>query len=293
MTLPENVLVRIGPAGWSYDDWKGVVYPPEVPRRVHPLAFLCQLFDVVEVNATFYRPMTARQSAAWLSHITGNPDFAFTAKLWERYTHARESWPLETERIRYLDGLKPLADAGKLAALLVQFPWSFRRTPENRQWLARVLDAFAEWPLAVELRHASWDTEQLLAGLAARHVAFCNIDQPIFQDSIGPSEHVTAPFGYIRFHGRNRKDWFRDDAHRNDRYNYLYSENELEPWLERMRRMRNRVKELLVITNNHYRGQAVVNALEIQATLGKTQVVLPQPLVTHYPQLLRIHPDTV
>lgn len=284
MTTPEQATVRVGPAGWSYDDWKGIVYPPEA-RKIHPLAQLCRLFDVIEVNATFYRPMAARQSEPWLGHVAVNPRFQFTAKLWERYTHSRETWPSEAERNRFLDGLRPLANAGKLAALLVQFPWSFRRTPENRQWLARVLDAFAEWPLVVELRHASWENQQVYAGLAERHVAFCNIDQPIFDDSIHPSEHVTAPFTYIRLHGRNRTHWFREGAHRNDRYNYLYSESELEPWLERIRRLRSRVRELFVVTNNHFKGQAVVNALEIQAALGKAQVLIPQTLVAYYPRL--------
>lgn len=287
MTTPEQAIVRVGPAGWAYDDWKGIVYPPEV-RKIHPLAQLCRLFDLIEVNATFYRPMAARQSEPWLGHVAENPRFQFTAKLWERYTHSRETWPSKMEQDRFLDGLQPLAGAGKLAALLVQFPWSFRRTPENRQWLARVLDAFAGWPLAVELRHASWDNEQVYAGLEERHVAFCNIDQPLFDDSILPSEHATAPLAYIRLHGRNRADWFREGADRNDRYNYLYSESELEPWLERIRRLRSRVRDLFVVTNNHYRGQAVVNALEIQAALGKQQVLVPQTLVASYPRLARL-----
>jgi uncharacterized protein YecE (DUF72 family) len=279
-------IVRVGPAGWSYEDWEGIVYPPGVGKKVHPVEFLSQFFDTIEINSTFYRPPTARVSASWAKKAEANPDFRYTVKLWQRFTHEREEWPSENEVAAYSSGVAPLAVAGKLGAVLIQFPWSFKRTPENQDWLNRILDTFEEYPLALEVRHASWDHPEVYEELAARRVAFCNIDQPIFGRSIKPKAKVTSQVGYVRLHGRNAHDWFRAEAGRDERYNYLYSKEELEPWVEKIDRIRKAADETYVITNNHYRGQAVVNALEIQHKLGKpAQFELPETLVEHYPRL--------
>lgn len=277
--------VRIGPAGWAYDDWKGIVYPPQMPRGQHPLTLLCTLFDCVEINVTFYRPPNAAHCVSWLRKIEPNPAFRFTAKLWERFTHQRDSWPAPHEVRAAVAGLEPLRDAGRLGAVLAQFPWSFRRTPEHRDWLLRVTDAFSDWPLAVEMRHASWDCPAFFEGLRNRNVAFCNIDQPLLHDCLAPSEHVTAPFGYVRLHGRNREHWFQEGAGRNARYDYLYRPDELAPWLEKVRAMLKRVRDLYIVTNNHFHGQAVANAVELQAALGVLKAPLPATLAARYPRL--------
>ena len=104
----------------------------------------------------------------------------FTVKLWKRFTHQRDSRPSEEEVATFQEGIAPLVEAGKLGAILIQFPWSFKRTPPCRTWLAEVLDRFGGYPLAVEIRHSSWDRAEVYRGLEARDVAFCNIDQPIF-----------------------------------------------------------------------------------------------------------------
>ena len=280
-------VVRVGPAGWSYEDWKGIVYPEPMPKTLHPLTLLSGLFDALEVNSTFYRPPLSKNCASWLQKAARNPHFAFTVKLWQRFTHERDV-PFSREEVQtYCDGIVPLVREGKLGAVLVQFPWSFRRTPENRIWLARVIDAFHAYPLALEIRHASWDQPEVYAALAERGVAFCNIDQPLFTGSLQPTEHATARTGYVRLHGRNHDDWFRDTATRDERYDYLYSEDELKPWIEKIESLRRVVDEIYVITNNHYRGQAVVNALELQYALGKRDTVIPQHLIDQYPRLRR------
>lgn len=261
--------VRIGPAGWSYADWKGVVYPDPAPKGFRPLEYLTQFFDTVEINSTFYRPPNADQARGWVRQAAGNPRFKFAAKLWQRFTHERGAWPGEDDVRTYRAGIEPLVDAGQLGAILVQFPWSFRRSPENRQWLARIIEAFADYPLVVEVRHTSWDDPAFYDGLRERNVAFCNIDQPTLRDCLGPSEIVTAPFAYVRLHGRNRENWFRDNIASYERYNYRYSEAELEPWTKRIRSIRELAEETYVVTNNHYRGQAIVNALEIAEQLGQ------------------------
>lgn len=275
--------IRIGPAGWSYEDWKGIVYPNGM--KEHPLHWLQQAFDAVELNVTFYRPPVARNCARWVGLVERSPDFRFTAKLWQRFTHDRNVFPEPHEIAMVQEGFEPLVEAGRLGALLIQFPWSFRRTPENRQWLANTLDAFADYPRVVELRHASWDRPEVYEAFAERGIGFCNIDQPLFRDSIAPSKHVTARVGYVRLHGRNAADWFREDAGRNDRYDYLYNTQELAEWVQKIEQMRPQVNDLYVISNNHYRGQAIVNALELRHALGQGVRAVPQTLVEHYPRL--------
>ena len=275
--------VRIGPAGWSYPDWKGIVYPAPMPRGLHPLAMLARYFDSVEIDSSFYRPPQAKHTGGYLRHISENDNFRFTAKLWQRFTHQRDSAPSNNEVQQFKDGLAPLAEAGKLGALLVQFPWSFQRTPENRRWLARIVETFEGFPLALEVRHVSWDRREVYKALAERSVAFCNIDQPIFSDSLEPGAMVTARLGYVRLHGRNLQDWFRESAGRDDRYNYLYSPEELKPWVEKVERIRQQVDDVYVITNNHYEGQAVVNAFELKAGMNQPIPALPESLLEHYP----------
>lgn len=275
--------VRIGPAGWSYEDWKGVVYPPDMGRATHPLSILAPLFDVVEINATFYRPANPKHAEGWVKKIAAWPDFRFTAKLWERFTHGE--WPSGAEAQIFRDGLAPLKEAGTLGAVLAQFPWSFRRTPENRLRLARIADVFADHALVAELRHDSWDTPEVYRGFQERGIAFCNIDQPMFDNSIAPSDKVTAPIAYVRLHGRNTADWFRKDTHRNDRYNYLYSSEELAPWVQRINKMKREARELYVVTNNHFVGQAVVNGIELSRALGRPVPALSPHLLARYPGL--------
>lgn len=283
--MNDEARIRVGTAGWSYDDWKGIVYPADMPRSTHPLSYLSKFMDTVEVNSSFYRPPNPKHCEAWIHKVENNPAFMFTFKLWERFTHQRDQFPSDAEVATYRNGIAPVVDAGKLGAILIQFPWSFRRTVENRKWLANVLDVFSNYPLALEIRHASWNVPEVYDGLAERKVAFCNIDQPLFSDSIEPSDKVTARVGYVRLHGRNASDWFRQDAGRDDRYNYLYSRNELEQWLAMVRRMRKRAKEIFVITNNHFEGQAVVNAFELKYALEEKPQPVPECLVAKYPRL--------
>ncbi|MDZ4860216.1 MAG: DUF72 domain-containing protein [Candidatus Hydrogenedentes bacterium] len=256
-----------------------------MPRSLHPLEYLAGFFDTVEVNSSFYRPPNPSHAATWVRKASVNPRFMFTFKLWERFTHQRETWATPAEIQQYADGIAPIVDAGKLGAVLVQFPWSFKRTPKNRQWLAQVLDTFSAYPLALEIRHASWNTPEVFEQLAERRVAFCNIDQPLFHHSLGHTDYVTARVGYVRLHGRNAKDWFREGAHRDDRYNYLYSREELAEWLAIVERMKKRARAVYVITNNHFAGQAVVNAFELKSGLGQAVGEMPASLIVKYPRL--------
>jgi uncharacterized protein YecE (DUF72 family) len=276
-------VIRVGVAGWDYVDWKGPVYPDPAPRGFDPLAWLSGFFDLVEVNSTFYRPPAARTVRSWLARVEGRPDFRFTAKVWRRLTHERA--PLAAADVRAArEGLDLLAGSGRLGAALLQFPWSFRRDEANRAWLRDVTHALRGLPLVLEVRHASWNVPELYASLAAQGIGFVNLDQPLFRGSLGPSAIATAQVGYVRIHGRNVRDWFRADATRDERYDYLYEPEELRPWAERARAIAASpgVTDVHVVTNNHFAGQEVVNALQLRSMLEERRVEAPEPLLRAY-----------
>jgi uncharacterized protein YecE (DUF72 family) len=274
--------IRVGTAGWAYADWNGVVYPKPMPRGVDRLAWIARYFDVVEVNSTFYAPAPLERVEGWLEHTSDAPDFRFTVKLWRRFTHERDAaWtPADERDVRV--ALDPLQAAGKLGAVLVQFPWSFRRTDENREWLGDIVSAFSHFPLVVEIRHESWNVPHFYDSLVERGVGFVNIDQPLFKRSIKPSAVVTSPTGYIRVHGRNYKEWFRESANVRERYDYLYSPDELAPWVARTEEIAQDAEEIYVVTNNHNLGKAAVNALQLESMLGHQPVEAPPTLIDSY-----------
>lgn len=249
--------VRFGPAGWSYPDWRGRVYGSEREG----LALISTMFDVAEINATFYRQPSASCVLDWVREVAQNPTFRFTVKLWRGFTH--DSFD-ESDAAVFRAGIEPIVEAGKLGALLMQFPWSFQFGRASSARLGRLLDLFADLPCAVEVRHASWDRREVREALRRRRAAFCSIDQPLHASSLAVSEHVTADFAYVRLHGRNVADWFRADAGRDRRYDYDYSPAELAPWAERIRRLRQVAPRVFVVTNNHFAGSAVWNALELR-----------------------------
>lgn len=275
----------IGTAGWSYEDWEGVVYPATHPRGFHPLVCLAGMFNLVEINSTFYRPASVKFAMAWVSRVSAFPDFLFTAKVHRSFTHERPG--IDPKAVSdFTQGLVPLRSAGRLAALLLQFPWSFARTPENADYLLRLFDGFEGWPLALEVRHASWETPDFYRTLSERRVALCNIDQPIFANSIKPGAVVTNPdMAYVRLHGRNAKDWFREGAGRDDRYNYLYAQDELQDWVERIKSLGGKSARVFIVTNNHYRGQAVANALQIRNMITGEKLEIPELLLKRFPAL--------
>lgn len=276
--------IRVGPAGWSYKDWNGIVYPPKAGSKFDPLAYLANFFDTIEINSSFYRPPAASSSKAWARRVANNPDFKFTAKLYQRFTHERGEATREDETM-FREGIDPLAEAERLGALLLQFPWSFKNTEEERDYLSSLLDRFKDYPLVVELRHSSWNEPAVYQSFERREVGFCNIDQPLFARSIKPSARTTSPVGYVRLHGRNYENWFRENAAPHDRYDYLYSLEELEPWVDKVRKIAKDAEETYVVTNNHFRGKGVVNALEIKAMLEGDKVPGPTLLTEEYPRV--------
>ncbi len=276
--------IFIGPAGWSYEDWEGVVYPPKPPRGFLPLGFLARYFNAVEINTTFYHLPPPSHCQKWISAIEPFEGFLFTIKLWQEFTHIRARLDSAALR-RWHAAMEPFRRAGRLGAVLVQFPWSFKRTPPNARYLEQLADALAPDPLAIEMRHDTWNHPDYLAWLRERGLAFCNIDQPQLEGCLPPTDHVTAPIAYARLHGRNVGNWFREGAGVIERYNYLYSNEELSDWKERFRRLIEKAEKVFVITNNHTEGRAVANALQIRAMLSDAKVAAPPLLVRRYPQI--------
>ncbi|MGH7557062.1 MAG: DUF72 domain-containing protein, partial [Gemmatimonadota bacterium] len=227
--------LHIGPAGWSYEDWKGIVYPSGAGRRFDPLAYLAGFFDVVEINSSFYRPPPAQWTRSWARRVEENSRFRFTAKLWRRFTHEREAPPTVDDVKQVREGLDVLAEEDRLLAVLVQFPWSFRNEPKARRWLANVVESFGDYPLVVEVRHASWDDPEALDWLTEKQVGLAAIDQPIHDGSLERIVRRTGPVAYFRFHGRNYESWFAEDRPSYERYNYLYEREELDPWVDEIR----------------------------------------------------------
>jgi uncharacterized protein YecE (DUF72 family) len=294
-----KAIIRVGPAGWSYPDWFGYVYPKRHPKGFHEATYLAEFFDTIEINTSFYNPIRPDHAAQWIDRVAANPRFVFTAKLWQRFTHetvlptapgaAASAIALATaeEERAVRAGFDVLRAAGKLSAVLLQFPFSFHRTPETVAHLSALLKRFADYPLVVEVRHASWQTPETFALLAESNAGFCNIDQPVIGRSIEPSAETTSPIGYVRLHGRRYDTWFTDDpaVPSHERYNYLYSTEELAPWAKRVAKVAERSREVFVITNNHFQGKGVVNALQIISILKRSKVKVPEPLRVQYPEL--------
>jgi uncharacterized protein YecE (DUF72 family) len=277
--------LRIGVAGWSYPDWSGYVYPARRPKGFHEATYLAQFFDTIEINTSFYAPVRPEHAAQWIERVAANPRFLFTAKLWQRFTH--DPAPTAEDERAVRAGFDVLRGAGKLGAVLVQFPFAFHFSSETVAYLTSLLKRFADYPLVVEVRHASWQTEVFFGLLRAHGVGFCNVDQPVIGRSLEPSAVATSAIGYVRLHGRRYDTWFSDDpdtpAH--ERYNYLYSMPELAPWAERTREVARNSRSTYVVTNNHYLGKAAVNALELISLLEGGKVEVPEPLRGRYPEL--------
>ena len=291
--------IRIGTAGWSYKDWEGVFYPAEMQRRrQHPLEFLARCFDVVEVNTSFYGHIRPELAKLWARRADAvNPDFMFTAKLHRSFTHspimmagptsAATIKPNDQDERLAREGLNALASTGKLGALLIQFPVSYKNTPLNREYIEALLGQFAEFPRVVEVRHSSWDNPEALAILEQKGVSFCNIDQPQIGRSLPATDHVTSPIGYVRLHGRNYDQWFESEQP-HDRYNYLYNQDELEGWEEKIQRIAQKAKVTYVVANNHFEAKGVVNALQLKNMLTGKRVSAPEVLLRHYPKLRNV-----
>jgi uncharacterized protein YecE (DUF72 family) len=264
------------------------VYPARKPAGFHEATFLCEFFDTIEINTSFYHPPRPEHCRHWIDLVSANPRFMFTAKLWQKFTHEANAGAEDERAVR--EGFDVLRDGGKLGAVLLQFPFSFHRTEENIAYLGNLLEKFSDYPLVVEVRHSTWNDNSFYTMLQESGVGFCNIDQPLIGRAMKPTERITAGLAYIRLHGRRYDTWFSNDpaAPPSERYNYLYTEQELEPWAARIQRVSESGDSTFVITNNHFEGKGIVNALQLIHLLTHAKVKVPELLRQRYPELDRI-----
>jgi len=279
--------VYIGPAGWDYPDWDGIVYPFPKPRGFDALPMLAAYFNLIEINSTFYHVPAPHVCRSWLRRVDRYPDFRFTVKAHQSLTHRVHGAP-PPELAPFAGALEILSDTGRVGAVLLQFPWSFRDAPESRAHLSDRVDALRAFPLAVEVRHTSWESPDASAFLNQLGVTVCGVDQPVIGESRPPYLHTPGPAGaYFRLHGRNYRTWFARDAGRDARYDYLYSDDELGGWADTIREAAAGTSNVFVVLNNHFRGQAPANAFALTAmVLGRT-VKAPRRLRDAYPALAR------
>ena len=301
-----RVTIAIGTSGWNYPagrgTWNGLFYPSPRPKGFDELAYYAEHFDTVEVNSTFYRMPEPDVARAWVRRTPAS--FTFAVKLFQKFTHPDmylrrpgvTDWDVsQTDLDLFRVGIEPLASAGKLTALLLQFPTSFHAEAETRGYLDWLLDAFADYPRAVELRHRSWsdDAAGTRAQLAARHAAWVLIDEPKFPDSIAQEPAAEAALDrldastplYVRLHGRNAQTWWHH-ADSDDCYDYLYSPEELVPFAEAARRVSRAGRRALMYLNNHFSAKAVANAAILTEQVGiPVRGDYPRALVDRYPAL--------
>jgi len=282
--VPEAKVI-VGVAGWVYDDWKDIVYPAAEKNK---LRYLARYFDLVEINSSFYRPFKPSYSEKWLSDVSGNDRFRFAAKLWRRFTHETKTTYTRDEVSLVKDGLRPLKEAGKLVSLLIQFPFFFHFTPESKDLVRRIAEDFAEYPRVLEVRDISWGMGEAMEFIRGQGLNVACLDMPAAKRSFRARSLVTGSIGYMRMHGRHSEAWFSKDAGRDEKYDYNYSDGELEALLERIREMREHAQEVVVVWNNHPHGKAAANALQFLNKLTGEKVDAPHCLIETYPELRSI-----
>jgi uncharacterized protein YecE (DUF72 family) len=304
-------ILRIGTSGWNYPkgkgSWNGLFYPATRSRRAgkkrsspagqfDELAFYAEHFDTVEINSTFYHIPSVETTQGWARRTP--PNFEFSAKLFQKFTHPAmfakaikqdvPEPPTDADLDDWRRALDPIASAGKLGALLAQFPPSFKRDDQSVAYLEWLLRALQGFNVAVELRHRSWsdDLRTTLGLLNGHGAAWTQIDEPKFKFSIRQNylPNITS-FYYLRLHGRNVGAWWKHAASE-DRYNYLYSSEELQPFVDTADAARHLVRKLYLYMNNHFEAKSVANALMVKRSLNEPiEGDYPESFVERFPEL--------
>jgi len=263
--MPGEILV--GTSGYSYADWKGPFYPSTISQSSF-LEYYAQYFSTVEINYTHYKMPDPNSFKRMLDRTPAI--FSFSLKAFGELTHNPDPFKVDDVSKRFIEAVEPLKKSGRIGCIVFQFPYSFHYNPVNRNYLSRLLEIFEGFPLAVEFRGDDWIKEQVIDGLAERRTAFVCVDEPPLKGLVKPLEIVTSRNGYIRFHGRNNKNWWSGDSA--SRYDYLYSEDELQEWLPRIAGIASRTDKVFIYMNNHWQGKAVENAIMLKNMLKKNGI---------------------
>ena len=272
--------VYIGPSGWSREDWISTVYPKPASRGWHGLDILARYVNLAEIDQTFEEALKPEIARLYVKKVERNPDFLFTALLGRRFTYDRLLAPGTVEE--WKQGLMPVLQARRLGAVVMQFPWAFRFTEENRQFLIQLRRAFHEFPLAAEMRHESWMRDEAVTTLVNYRIGLVNLDQPAYFRAMPPAALLTSGVAVVRLHGRRNPDSFQEFNGRGDA-GYLYNLDELLEWKPRIERLAANATRVMVVTTNAERGGAMVNALQLTEVLGDDKLEAPATLIGEYP----------
>ncbi|MHC1692621.1 MAG: DUF72 domain-containing protein [Sphaerochaetaceae bacterium] len=256
--------ILVGTSGYSYTEWIGPVYPPSTKPEAF-LGLYVHMFSSVELNFSYYRMPSALQ----LEHLMGQsgPSLVFSIKANDSLTHTIDPTSWRDSAHTFTDAVETLAASGQLGAVLLQFPYSFHYDVDQRRYLDALLKELAHLPLAVEFRNGQWYNNRVLDSLRSRQVALSSVDLPPLKGLPPVMDVSTSSLAYIRLHGRNSETWWGSDSA--SRYDYLYSDKELESWVDRIKAIASRASTVLVYFNNHRRGQAVQNAQTLRNMLVK------------------------
>jgi uncharacterized protein YecE (DUF72 family) len=256
--------ILVGTSGFYYDDWRGEFYPKDIPSGEF-LAYYAGAFKILELNFSYYRMPEARQSAQMIENTEGR--LVFTIKAFRQLTHEIAENSITEVLPIFLKGISPFIDRKVLAAILMQFPQSFHYTNDNRRYLKKIIKAVSPLPVAIEFRQREWLRDSVYRTLEEMGAAFVCVDEPSLPSLMSPAIIRTSDMAYIRFHGRNKTNWYGTDSR--TRYDYLYSEEELRDWAPKILGLEERTKKLFVFFNNHARAQAPTNARMLINLLGK------------------------
>lgn len=271
-------MLRIGTSGYSYADWKGCFYPSTV-KQGEMLSFYAAEFDTVEINYTFYRMPSAQSLAAMAREVPH--EFKFTLKVNQAITHSGGAVPdnsdLASHCQEFCAALAPLQAQGQLGCLLAQFPNSFQCSDRHQDYLKRLREHMGDVPVVVEFRHRSWVQESVFHFLAEHNLGYCCVDSPgelaqehsEFRGLLPAIALATTPIAYVRLHGRNTAKWWQHQ-HAYERYDYSYTEVELQEWQPKLQALKQQSQQVYVFTNNCYKCQAITAARQMKTLMGLT-----------------------
>lgn len=284
---------HIGTAGWSYKDWVPSFYPKNQSAGFDWLQFYAHYFNCVEVNSTYYTYISPKIVEGWIRKVTDSEDFLFTVKLHQDFTHKKDFDHQKIKSVNY--NLDLLKQAERLGGLLIQFPYSFSFDTATADYVRELMDIFQSFNCFVEVRHKSWLKKETLEMFKKLNLTYCTIDQPQIGEAIPFEPIITNDKAYLRFHGRNVKTWLKSInsygkqqsyEEQSERYKYLYSPGELVEIDQKIKSIKEKVKEIYVIMNNHPQGDAIANAFELIHLLEeKDKVRMPGTIVKAYPRL--------
>jgi len=265
--------IYIGTCSWADH---APFYPPDLPAN-QQISYYAQRFPLVEVNASYYRLMPARNYALWAERTP--PHFVFDVKAFQQLTyHDRQQPPTREAAVQFCNSVQPLREAGKLGALHFQFPPWFAHSERNLEYIRHLRAFYADDPLSVEFRHRSWDDGDAypatVAALREAGVGLTVVDEPqIGAGSVPTRLDVTTPgLCIVRLHGRNSATWYKRVKTTAERFDYCYSAEELRAWAPHVAHLAELAETVHVLFNNNAEDYAIQNARQLRLILRETPV---------------------